>query len=144
MDSVEILKFFIAPITTGSFILVVQFFLLPKLERNKTAQIEFWKERYKSFIMALELVDKKYGSLDFGNGNKGVFNEESEVNKVYTKLLILSGNKDIPEKFWKFFDNSRKKLTPVERGEFILLLQKELGQKNKTKPEKIPFFQKLV
>ena len=136
------LQYFLAPLITALIIFIAQFFLLPKLEKNKTAQVELWKEKKDVFIQSIELIDRRYQCLSFGGkkGDGSVFNEPEKVNKIYTKLLILSENPSIPKKFWRFFDNLVSKYTPAERGEFILLLQKELGQKNNTKPENIPYF----
>ncbi len=133
------IQYFLAPITTGVIIFIAQFFLLPKLERNKVAQVELWREKKDVFIKSVELIDEKYQSLDFGKGHKTTFSKPMEVNKIYTRLLILSENQKIPDKFWKFFDNSVLKYTPAERGEFILLLQKELGLKSDTRPNEIPY-----
>ena len=133
------LQYFLAPIITGAIIFIAQFFLLPRLEKNKTAQVELWREKKDAFIKSVELIDEKYQSLDFGKGSKSIFSKSPEVNKIYIRLLILSENKDIPNRFWKFFDNSKSQFTPIERGEYILLLAKELGSKNDTQPDEIPY-----
>ena len=135
-----LIQYFLAPIITGVLIFIAQFFLLPKLEESKTMKRELWIEKKNTFIEALILLNKKYETLGWGKKEPSEFKELNEVNKIYGKLIILSKNSKIPESFWKFFDSKREKLTAKERGDFIVLLQKELGQKTNTKPDEMPIF----
>jgi hypothetical protein len=142
-----IAQYFLAPVITALVILSVQFFVQPILETKKVANVELWKDKKNTFLEAVNLVDEKYQTLQFDQSNKNdiatKFTNIAEVNRIYVKLLILSKDQTIPEKFWHFFDDTVKGFSPAERGEFILLLQKELGQKNKTPPEKIPVFKSI-
>ena len=134
------LQYFLAPILTGLIVFLAQFFLLPKLEETKTLKKELWIEKKNTFIKALELVNEKYETLGFGKKQPSEFTKLSEANRIYGNLVILSQNREIPESFWKLFDNSRKELQAIERGNFIVLLQKALGQESHTEAEKMPIF----
>lgn len=132
------IQYFIAPIVTAT-VIARQYFLLPKLEREKTKEVELWKNKKDTFIKAINLIDEKYETLNFGDGMSSVFNKEQEVNKIYTELLLFSKDAEIPEMFWKFFDSKTAILSAQDRGKFISILRKDLGH-GEVDPTKIPVF----
>ena len=145
-------QYFIAPLITGlvigGAIFFLQYFLTPSMEKNTLIKKEEWISKRDTFITAIELIDKHFSAIKLsGSGIPPEYKptgEEptvEEFNKVLIKLILLSADNRIPLKFKDFF--LAKFSTFTERGEFIVLLRKELFSSTiGIKPEEIPIFLK--
>lgn len=135
------IEYFLAPLITALILFILQFFYGPILEKKKTIASDIWLQKKETIIRASELVNEKYQTLKFNSSDTsiGVFTNFKDVNNTYFRLLLLCKNEEIAAIFWHFFDNSTTSFTPVQRGEFISLLKKELiGIDLKTPTNKIP------
>jgi len=149
-NNMLILQYFIAPLVTGLVIGVIiyllQYFLTPLMEKNTLIRKEEWISKKDVFIAAIELIDKNFSAIPLTGGGippdytpTGKKPATEEINRVLIKLILLSNDDNIPRKFKDFF--MPKHSTFTERGEFILLLRKELFNSTiRIKPEEIPIF----
>ena len=137
----SIFEYFGAPLITGFVFIAIQFFTSPLIEKKKTIESDIWIQKKETIIKAAELVNDKFQSLRFNANDTStiIFDNYKEVNSVYFRLLILCDNEKIAKRFWHFFDNSNNSFSPVDRGEFISLLKKELtGKEMETRVDSIP------
>ena len=106
-------------------------------------QHELWLHKKQVYIKAIELVDKRFDSMIFGN-SEPIAKEPTtkEINDVFRDLLMVCDNEKIIISFSKFMDISVEGYCcPINRGAFIKLLRKDLGKSTLTiEDDKIPYF----
>jgi len=139
----DIFKYLCGPIIVGIIMLVAQFFLQPLIQEKIKAQEELWLHKKQVYIKAIELVDKRFDSMIFGN-SEPIAKEPTtkEINDVFRDLLMVCDNEKIIISFSKFMDISVEGYCcPINRGAFIKLLRKDLGKSTLTiEDDKIPYF----
>ncbi len=143
------LEYFIAPSVVALLVLGVQFLVLPRLEREKTRVVELFKHRKDVFVQAIRLVDQQINAQHLMKLNPTMFKghvplnaaNTNDVNRIYSDLLLLAENSDVPQAFSEFFASTIGGDILVKRGAFILRLRKELYATSvDLQPEKVPFY----
>ncbi len=143
MSIEKIIEYFIAPAVVGIVVIIAQFFIQPKIQKEITAQSELWLKKEEIYIKTIGLVDKRFDSMFFKDSKPTVEPPTTqEINEVFRQLLLLCDDDEIIIRFQKFMDISiYEYCSPVNRGGFINLLRKDLSKKKfSIKSEEIPYF----
>lgn len=129
---------------SGAVLLLLQFFVLPRLEREKTTQRELWKTKKEVFLDSITLVDRVLACVPWDGAPADYlasvedFPDTNELNKQLHQLLLLSDDIRIPQKFVHLISGISDS---TDRSDFLLLLRRELsGSKLKLSAEEFPFF----
>lgn len=139
---------FVAPIITalviGLILSVSQIYIAGNVEKRITTQRELVMDKKEVFINAIQLIDRNFDSSNLTGvvGHIPTKDKPStkEINDVYTRLLLVSDDMKIPKKFSEFFFIGKYN-SMTDRGEFILLIRKELyNLETNEDPNLIPFF----
>lgn len=70
-------------------------------------------------------IEKEYLGPEYGVNLDPIFWED--VNTIYAKLAIVSGNEDVLKKYLDIFSNTPNENVIRKRDEFVNLLRKDLG-----------------
>jgi hypothetical protein len=136
-------KTVISPIIVAVVVIAAQFVIQPLMQRNIIAQTELWLQKKQVYIETIELIDKRFDSMEFKN-SKPMRNlpTTDEINNVYRQLLFFCDNSEILTDFRNFMDLSVEGYcSPANRGKFIKLLREDLGKsKLSIADEEIPYF----
>ncbi len=138
----NIIQYFIAPIIMALITIGAQIKIQPIVQKRIKKEEELWIKKRDLYISTIEMVDKRFDSLSFGD-NKPITDppKNQERNKIYRELLLVSDNEEIPTRFYGFMDDSKQECNPVARAEFIALLRQDLGKsKLGIGHDKIPYF----
>ena len=124
-------------------VIVAQFFIQPAMQRKVTSQSELWLHKKDVYIKTIELVDKRFDSMEFKDAKP--INEpptSKEINSIYRQLLVFCDDDKILTDFEKIMNISVEGYcSPANRGKFIKLLRKDLGKsKLSIIDDKMPYF----
>ena len=127
---------------SGGVALLLQFLVLPRLEREKTLQQELWKAKRDAFLEAAQLVDQYLACMPW-EGAPADFEpsvdsipDMSEVNRILHLLLLVSNDMRIPELFEHMFVGV---ISGQDRSEFLSRLRNELFA-SRENIRRVPFF----
>ncbi len=143
------LEYFIAPSVVALLVLSAQYFVFPRLEREKTKAVELFKHQKDTFGRVIELVDQCINSQNLQMLDQEKFRghrptshpDMQEVNRIYSQLILLAGDQTIPKAFIDFFGPTIGGDVLVKRGELILSLRNELyDRKMALSPEEVGFY----
>jgi hypothetical protein len=134
-------------VVVGLIVLVAQLLIIPRMEKAKLIVQEHWKSKRDALLEAIRLIDRflstaNWKGIDAPNDLVPSMDKPSgrEINDVFSKLLLVAENSEIPNRFYKFSAKGHDSF-PATRGEFILLLREELFKaQTRIKPEEVPYF----
>jgi len=143
-------QYFVAPGVVALIVIAAQYVFVPKMEREKTRESELFRHQKSIFLHAIEIVDRILNAQQLEKldpekfkGHQPLVNVPTteEVNKVFSQLVLLTYDEDIPKGFGHFFGPKIGGDILAKRGEFIVSLRKELYKKHTSTPAaKIPFY----
>lgn len=139
----EILKALIGPLVVALIMLIAQFFLQPIIQEKIKAQEELWLHKKQVCIKTIELIDKRFDSMNFRDSEPIIeAPKPNEINNVFRELLMVCDDEKIIIRFQKFMDTSIEDYcSPATRGAFVKLLRKDLGKsKLSIADDKIPYY----
>ena len=134
-------------VVVGVFMLFAQLGAELYREKRRLIAEEGWLAKKDAFSSAILLVDQHLTSTTTWSGPdvpkdhkpSGAAPSSLEINSVYAQLMLTAESPDIPRRFVTFFMKGHNS-SPATRGEFIILLRKELfSSKTSIKPEEVPW-----
>jgi hypothetical protein len=134
-------------VLSGAVLLILQLFIMPRLERAKTIEQELWRAKRDAFIGAMKLMDRHLNYADWRGSDVPAgyipdydqVPKSDELNEIISLLVLLSDNVEIGIKFGNMFKLGMV-FSPADRTDFLVLLRKELfRKKTKIDRNKVPF-----
>tara|TARA_R110001592_G_scaffold65634_5_gene201244 strand:+ start:4750 stop:5100 length:351 start_codon:yes stop_codon:yes gene_type:complete len=109
---------------------------------------EKWRAKKEAFTAALTSIHQAMTASNWTGPDipkdyrpSGSFPSALEVNHVYALLMLTATNPEIPKQFIRFHGaepGDQSRISTQSRGEFIILLRKELfGEKSSTEADEI-------
>lgn len=129
-------------LVVGVVMLVGQYFIDPLRERKRLKLQEEWMAKKAAFSYAVEMMDRQLAaagwegeSVPEGYKPFGSAPSRVEINSANAMLVLSADSIEIPIKFVAFFAGNSY---PASRGEFLIMLRKELfGRNSGIKAEKV-------
>ncbi len=142
-----ILEHLIGPAVVGLVVLVGQFFLHPLTAAIEARQSDLLERKQTTYLEALDLVDKFYGSLSWKdqagnpmNSNRGPKPTREDVNHCLSRLLLVQDDDAIAQKFLQCFGHGEKsQVSPIFKNELVNLMRKDLFR-TKAATSPMPFY----
>jgi hypothetical protein len=114
---------------SGGVVLLLQYVILPRLEREKTIQQEEWKSKKDAFLAAMDTADRVLANVPWEDAPADIepnvedIPDSNEINSRLHRLLLLSNDINIPLLFNHLISGVS---SPEDRKRFLQLLRREL------------------
>ena len=129
---------------SGAVVLLLQYFILPRLEREKTVQQESWKSKRDAFLDAIGTAWKVLASVPWEGGPADYrpsvddLPDTNEINERLYRLYLLADDIRIPAIYHQLISGVS---TQELRNQFLQLCRSELfGSKPHGQLADIPFY----
>ena len=109
MGNRYIIRFFetvIGPSIVGIVVLIGQFYIQPRIGAQEYQKKELLRLKEESYIEAITIINEYTYLIRFDKSKNP--SEDNQANNVMAKLLLLSDDKQITDKFWAILIYEKK------------------------------------